>query len=199
MWLLDGEPISPDMAFEKGGVTYPPGYITSATADELTALGITWVDQQPMPDTFYARVVEDPDNPGQWLTYPYTPEEMQPRLARYSREARDGKLLSGIEQTIGTHTFLIPTDVQTRNSFFTFRVIQERPGAPTTTPVEMTDKTTRETVALALTEAQLLSIEMKMETRVRDCGSTQIVLQQGIQDGTVTTKEQIDAAYEAVP
>ena len=38
MFLLDGEPISPDVPFEHDGVVYPPNWITLATPEEREAI-----------------------------------------------------------------------------------------------------------------------------------------------------------------
>jgi len=193
MYLLNGVPVSPDNAFESGGVAYPPGWIKSATPAEQAAAGITWQDDQPRPDDFYAYVYPDPAAPWQWLTTPYTADEMKPRLEQYSRQKREQRENAGVEQVIGPQTYTIPSDISTRRSFFDLRVIHERPAAPSARPCDFGS------TVLMLSQPTLLAIEQKMEDRVLNCVTTQLNLQDGIQSGTVTTKEQIDTAYAAVP
>lgn len=65
MYLKDGEPISPDVAFEHEDVVYPPGWIYSATPEELAGVGITEVpNPAPVDHRFWyeegmPRPVED--------------------------------------------------------------------------------------------------------------------------------------------
>ena len=193
MYLLDGVPLSPDAAFEHDGVVYPPNWIRLSTPDERAAIGITEVAEAPRPDDFYASVVADPVNHGQWIVTPYTPEEMKPRLEQYSRQQREVRVNAGVEHTVGGEPMVIPTDAQTRDVFFNYRIIQDRPGAPVVTPHDFGSKVVK------LTENQLLAIEQKMENRVYDSLTTQLDLQASIAAGTTTTKEQIDAAYASVP
>src|SRR6185436_19172103 len=131
MFVLNGQPISPDIEFEHNGIAYPSNWIRLATPAERSAIGITEVVEQPRPDEFYAVVTPDPANPGHWLSTPYTADQMKVRLKDYSRSKRDQKASAGISHTIGADTFLIPTDPATRDVFFNYRIIQERPGVPT--------------------------------------------------------------------
>jgi hypothetical protein len=193
MFVLNGQPISPDIPFTHNGVAYPSNWIRLASPSERAAIGITEVVEAPKPDEFYAAVAPDPANPGQWLSFPYNADQMKVRLKDYSRGKRDQRAGAGVSHAIGADTFMIPTDVATRDVFFSYRIIQERPGAPTTTPYDFGTK------VIALTEPQLLAIEQQMEDRIHGCLTTQLNLQAQIEGGTVTVKEQIDAAYAAVP
>jgi hypothetical protein len=192
MFLLNGRPISPDAPFTVNDINYPANWIRIASAADRAAVGIVEIDEAPRPDGFYEMVNPDPDNPGQWLITPYTANEMKPRLESYSRQKCFDRMNAGIVQTIGPDTFTIRTDETTRNAFFNLRLIQERPGAPIHTPYDFGTK------VVALTEGILLDIEQKMEDRAHDCLVTQLNLQARIATGSVTLKDQIDAAYAAV-
>jgi len=193
MYLLNNAPISPDAQFESNGVLYPAGWIRTATPAEKAVAGITWQDDQPRPDDFYAYVYPDPAQPWMWLTTPYTVDEMKPRLEAYSRQQREYKENAGVSQVIGPQTYLIPSDISSRRSFFDLRVIHERPAAPTARPYDFGS------TVLMLSQPTLLAIEQKMEDRVLNCATTQLNLQNGIQSGTITLKTQIDAAYAVIP
>jgi len=53
MFLLDGKPLSPDVAFTHNGVQYPANWLRLATPEERTAIGITEVpDPQPYDQRF---------------------------------------------------------------------------------------------------------------------------------------------------
>ena len=192
MFILNGQPISPDNPFTAGGVNYPQNWIRFATPAERAAVGITEVVEQPKPDEFYNMVSADPAQPGYWIVTPYTPEQMKPRLEAYSRQKRIDRTNAGVTHTIGAEVVTIPTDQATRDVFFSYRIIQERPAAPITTPYDFGTK------VVALSEGALLDIEQRMEDRVHDCLVTQLNLQASITAGTTTMKEQIDAAYAAV-
>jgi len=193
MYLLDGKTLSADMAFTHGGFNYPSNWIRLSSPADKAAIGMTEIVEQPRPDDFYASVAADPVNHGAWIVTPYTPAEMKPRLEAYSRQARINRELAGVTHVIGPDTFIIPTDPPTREQFFNYRIIQERPAAPINTPYDFGTK------VVALSEGTLLDIEQKMEDRVHGCLVTQLNLQASITAGTTTTKEQIDTAYAAVP
>ena len=53
MFLLDGKPLSPDVAFTHNGVQYPANWLRLATPEERTAIGITEVpDPRPYDQRF---------------------------------------------------------------------------------------------------------------------------------------------------
>jgi hypothetical protein len=193
MFLLDGRTLYPDVPFSHNGFNYPSNWIRMSSAADKAAIGMTEIIQQPRPDDFHQAVSADPNNPGAWIVTPYTAEEMKPRLEDYSRQQRIIRENAGVTHTIGADTFEIPTDAATREQFFNYRIIQERPAPPINTPYDFGTK------VVALSEGTLLDIEQKMEDRVRGCLVTQLNLQASITAGTTTTKEQIDAAYAAVP
>lgn len=54
MFLLNGNPLSPDTAFTAGGISYPANWLRLASPDERSAIGITEVaDQTRADDRFY--------------------------------------------------------------------------------------------------------------------------------------------------
>jgi hypothetical protein len=54
MFLLDGKPLSPDVAFTHDGIQYPANWLRLATPEERTAIGITEEpDAQPYDQRFY--------------------------------------------------------------------------------------------------------------------------------------------------
>jgi hypothetical protein len=193
MYLLNGVTLSADMPFTFNGFNYPANWIRLSSPADKAAIGMTEIIEAPRPDDFYQSVVADPVNHGQWIVTPYTPDEMKPRLENYSRQIRGYRELAGVEHNIGADVYVIPTDPQTRTQFFNYRIIQERPAGPITTPYDFGTK------VVALSEGALLDIEQKMENRIQGCLLTQLNLQASIAAGTTTTKEQIDTAYAAVP
>lgn len=54
MFILDGKPLSPDVAFTHDGVQYPANWLRLATPEEREAIGITEVpDPAPYDQRFY--------------------------------------------------------------------------------------------------------------------------------------------------
>lgn len=54
MFILDGKPLSPDVAFTHDGIQYPANWLRLATPAEREAIGITEVpDPQPYDQRFY--------------------------------------------------------------------------------------------------------------------------------------------------
>jgi hypothetical protein len=54
MFILDGKPLSPDVAFTTGGVSYPANWLRLASPEERAAIGITEVpDPAPYDQRFY--------------------------------------------------------------------------------------------------------------------------------------------------
>ena len=60
MFILDGKPLSPDVAFTHDGVQYPANWLRLATPDQRAAIGITEV---PDPPTWDQRFYWGPDLP----------------------------------------------------------------------------------------------------------------------------------------
>jgi hypothetical protein len=50
MFLLDGRPLSPDIAFEHNGISYPSNWLRLSTLAEKEAIGITEVPDPPYYD-----------------------------------------------------------------------------------------------------------------------------------------------------
>lgn len=54
MFLLDGNPLSPDVPFEHDGISYPANWLRLASPEEREAIGITEVpDPEPYDQRFY--------------------------------------------------------------------------------------------------------------------------------------------------
>jgi hypothetical protein len=54
MFILDGKPLSPDVAFTHDGVQYPANWLRLATPEQRAAIGITEVpDPEPYDQRFY--------------------------------------------------------------------------------------------------------------------------------------------------
>lgn len=54
MFILDGKPLSPDVAFTHNGIQYPANWLRLATPEERAAIGITEEpDPQPYDQRFY--------------------------------------------------------------------------------------------------------------------------------------------------
>lgn len=54
MFLLDGKPLSPDVAFTHDGIQYPANWLRLSTPEERAAIGITEVpDPAPYDQRFY--------------------------------------------------------------------------------------------------------------------------------------------------
>lgn len=54
MFILDGKPLSPDVAFTHDGIQYPQNWLRLATPEEREAIGITEVpDPTPYDQRFY--------------------------------------------------------------------------------------------------------------------------------------------------
>lgn len=54
MFILDGKPLTPDVAFTHDGIQYPANWLRLATPEERTAIGITEEpDPQPYDQRFY--------------------------------------------------------------------------------------------------------------------------------------------------
>jgi hypothetical protein len=60
MFILDGKPLSPDVAFTHEGIQYPANFLRLSTLEEKEAIGITEV---PDPPTWDQRFYWGPDLP----------------------------------------------------------------------------------------------------------------------------------------
>jgi len=71
MFLLNGQPLSPDNAFEHNGISYPANWLRLSTLAEKEAIGITEVADQPRPDDRYYWVTANSDG-----TFTATPKDL---------------------------------------------------------------------------------------------------------------------------
>jgi len=60
MFILDGKPLSPDVAFTHNGIQYPANWLRLATPEERAAIGIT---EEPDPAPYDQRFYWGPDLP----------------------------------------------------------------------------------------------------------------------------------------
>lgn len=60
MFILDGKPLSPDVAFTTGGIQYPANWLRLASPEEREAIGIT---EEPDPAPYDQRFYWGPDLP----------------------------------------------------------------------------------------------------------------------------------------
>lgn len=72
MWKLDGRIIPQHAAFWHEGVAYPANWITTATSEARTALGLVWVEPQPRPDDRFYFVQDNGDG-----TFTATPRDIE--------------------------------------------------------------------------------------------------------------------------
>jgi hypothetical protein len=54
MFILNGKPLSPDVAFTTGGIQYPANWLRLATPEEREAIGITEQADPPVWDQRFA-------------------------------------------------------------------------------------------------------------------------------------------------
>ena len=71
MFLLNGQPLSPDAPFIHDEVQYPANWLRLSTAEEKEAIGITEVVDHPRPDDRYYWVTANPDG-----TFTSTPKDL---------------------------------------------------------------------------------------------------------------------------
>jgi hypothetical protein len=71
MYLLDGKSLQPGVAFTYGDIQYPANWLTHSTLEERTALGITEIVPQQMPDGRFYVVTDNNDG-----TYNSTPRDL---------------------------------------------------------------------------------------------------------------------------
>ena len=60
MFILNGKPLSPDVAFTTGGISYPANWLRLASPEERAAIGIT---EEPDPAPYDQRFYWGPDLP----------------------------------------------------------------------------------------------------------------------------------------
>lgn len=197
VYVKDGKEIPGDswVPFEHpdaGSVTCQP---VNMTANQMTLAGVTTAPLQPVPDEFYGPVVKDPENPGGWIQSPYPPEEMQLRLHDYSAQIRAGVEMGGMLVLNGAYATASTRDVRAmyttgshnaskKDITLTSKVYAVVDGIPANTPtfVKMSKK------ELDQTDTDLMEF-------ADNCFATEADVSNLIVDGTITTKEEIEATY----
>ena len=69
MFILDGKPLSPDVAFTHEGIQYPANWLRLSTLEEKEAIGIT---EQPDPPQYDQRFYWGYDAEGQLIPKDHT-------------------------------------------------------------------------------------------------------------------------------
>ena len=164
--------------------------------------------QDPPPanlDPFYGPVILDPANPGHWIQQPYTPAEMKPRLEDYSSVTRLFYETSGvmIHPAAGTGDYAASTTRDDRlvvESAFTF--LKDAPPGTMATLKLMRIKTVSPpaygSVLFAKSNlARVTEVKTAVDKWSDLCFTQEHTLFDQIEAGTITTKDQIDAAYLA--
>lgn len=94
MFILDGQPLNPDLPFEHDGIQYPANWLRLATPEERAAIGITEVPDYPRPDDRFYWCSQNPDG-----TYESIPKDLN---------VLKNLWVSNVNQT--AHTLLSQTD-----------------------------------------------------------------------------------------
>lgn len=81
MFILDGQPLNPDLPFEHDGIQYPANWLRLATPEERQAIGITEVPDYPRPDDRFYWVTQNPDG-----TYTAIPKDLNQLKADWSKQ-----------------------------------------------------------------------------------------------------------------
>lgn len=68
IYLLNGVRIHPEMGFRAGDIQYPAGWLSKATVDELSTIGIQTRNDEPMPDQSWYISAQNTD--GTWNSTP---------------------------------------------------------------------------------------------------------------------------------
>jgi hypothetical protein len=106
MFILDGKPLSPDVAFTTGGIQYPQNWLRLASPEEREAIGITEV---PDPTPYDQRFYWGPDLPKdhgqlveQWTQQTRTTANtlLQPSDWMVIREADNGTAMDAGTKTL---------------------------------------------------------------------------------------------------
>lgn len=105
MFILDGKPLSPDVAFTHDGIQYPANWLRLASPEEREAIGITEVpDPAPVDFRFYWDTGIPKDHTqlvGQWTQQTRTTANtlLQPTDWIIIREADNGKAADPVIKT----------------------------------------------------------------------------------------------------
>jgi hypothetical protein len=197
VYVKDGKEIAGDAWIEyddpaAGTLSCQP---MNMTPSQMTAAGVTVVPQQPMPDEFYGPVEKDPDNPGGWIQTPYPPEEMQVRLHDYSAGIRSGIENGGMVMTGGDYVTPSTRDIRAmyttgshnagkNDKSLTVKVYAIVDGIPSDTPTFM-----------KMSKKNLDQMETDLTEFADQCFAVEASTGSEITAGTITTKDEIDAAY----
>lgn len=94
MFILDGQPLNPDLPFEHDGISYPSNWLRLASPDERAAIGILEVQDAIRPDDRFYWVTDNGDG-----TLSSTPKDL---------DSVKSMLLSSVKAA--AYSMLAPTD-----------------------------------------------------------------------------------------
>jgi hypothetical protein len=168
------------------------------TADQMDLAAVTTTVEQPMPDEFYGPVQKDPDNPGHWIQTPHSPQEMQVRLHDYSAQIRSNMENGGMMLADGLHATPSTRDVRamyttgSHNSNkkelnLTTKIYAIVDGMPSSVPT-----------FVKMSKKELDQIDIDLTEFADQCIVIEANTSDQIRAGTITTKEEIAAAYESL-
>lgn len=154
------------------------------TTEQMSDAGVTVVQQDPIPDTFYGPVTKDPDNPGKWIQTLYTPEELKPKLKDHSATARYNKEVGGTIIDSYQHA----TDRITQSQFDAARMHAQNNAG-------FSFSWKSPTGFVQLGTSQLEHISNEIVSHVEKCFTLERDCHVEIDAGRITTKEQIDSWF----
>ena len=119
MFILNGKPLSPDVAFTTGGISYPANWLRLASPEERAAIGIT---EEPDPAPYDQRFYWGPDLPKdngqlveQWVgsTKVTTATLMQPTDLYLARQGETG---ASVPAAVLTYRASVRTSANTKEA-----------------------------------------------------------------------------------
>jgi hypothetical protein len=200
VYVKDGKEISPQEWIEyvdplvASTLSCQPMFMT---AYQMALAAVTTTVEQPMPDEFYGPVQKDPNNPGGWIQTPHSPEEMQARLHDYSASIRSSIEIGGMVMANGLAT---PTTRDVRAMYttgshnsnkkellLTAKLYPIVDGMPSSVPI-----------FVKMSKKELDQMDMDLTEFADQCIVVEASTSDQIRAGTITTKEEIAAAYESL-
>lgn len=189
-FLYQGKVYAAEQEIEIEDVNYVPGRLMP---EERTALGITEVIEQPMPDLRYGYANEDPATPGAWIFTPFPPEQLKKKLIDHAAAVRYGIESAPVDVTVaGAQVPMSPARGDDRAALhITFSAIAS--GLRKDTDVfKFADG-----VGRAATNAEMQAAIMTALARVQTAFDKEKTVVDQIAAGGITTYEAVEAAFSA--
>jgi hypothetical protein len=200
VYVKDGREIAADAWVEfidpqAGVLSCQPMNMTQM---QMALAVVTVAPLQPMPDEFYGNVQKDPNNPGGWIFTPHSPEEMQLRLHDYSATIRSNIENGGMVLADGLHATATTRDVRSmyttgshnsgkKQLDLTSKIYAMVDGFPSSKPT-----------FVRMSKKELDQIDLDLTEFADQCIVVEASTSDKITAGTITTKEEIAAAYESL-